>query len=951
MQTNPSGSIRMLLALAVLGSASVQRLDAAQQSMTAFPGSANSLVVLDGGQPYFELSFTGWGPNWRYLHFRGRVASGNGTSRLASSARVQPSGATVSFDVEVRPNSPRQLQLVVNVSTDRDTELTSLIASLELDGKAFAGGKVIVKDESGAQRTVTLPLGRKGLGRSVRRFTLVDAAGRRAVIQLQPPCEIPSDRAARIVLVGRRFSARRARRVTLTVELPKPVAYYALADQLPDDVDADQWFPFRPSADGVGENVLSLSDWIEKPAGKLGRITRDGDRLTYGGRPFKVWGINVCYSSCAPDKRLAERRARFYARYGINAVRLHKFADGPGWAGIQSKDSFAQFDAESLDRMDYFIDQLKKHGIFVALSAHFGTIQIGPDDLKDVPYAEEFGRFHPRQKRITAPASAFFYSPELQQLHIRQIVNLLRHRNPYTGLTYAEDPAIAFVEIINEQSVLFYTSMQPLKASPTLRRSVAKRFCDWLRQRYGRHEALAQAWGRRAFDSFQAEGFPSVGEHLDKNNILPLGNPWYWDPDQLNGSQGFRKRRLLDTLEFLYTLQCEAYDRYAKAVRAAGYDGELIGSNWQAGRAFSHYYNLHSDYRVGLIDRHNYFGGGRGSRFNDASMLRVPGGGMLSAGMQQVIDRPFMLSEWVHVFPNPWGVEGPAILAAYGLGLQGWDASFVFQNRDEGRFLDELGRSRWEVMTPQILGLFPAVARMVLRGDVRESDQVAPRFVHIPSLRDARLDFDDRIVQQYDIKSFDSDKVPAQALAAARCVIDFTDRDRSTPMFDLIPYRHDGALVSSTRQLRWFPGQTKHDGMITIDTRATKAVIGFAEGRRFQLGSVTITPQSRFAAIFVTARQRDRDLSNAKDILLIALARARNTGMKTFGNRLIQRGGPPIRLEPVRAEIRLQRRGRFRVYRLDHSGRLTQETLTPLSGTIRLDTGRDRTPYYLIRYE
>ena len=48
------------------------------------------------------------------------------------------------------------------------------------------------------------------------------------------------------------------------------------------------------------------------------------------------------------------------------------------------------------------------------------------------------------------------------------MVNLLKHRNPHTGLTYAEDPAIAFVEIINEQSILFYTSTAPLKASPTL---------------------------------------------------------------------------------------------------------------------------------------------------------------------------------------------------------------------------------------------------------------------------------------------------------------------------------------------------------------------------------------------------------------------------------------------------------------------------------------------------
>ena len=37
--------------------------------------------------------------------------------------------------------------------------------------------------------------------------------------------------------------------------------------------------------------------------------------------------------------------------------------------------------------------------------------------------------------------------------------------------------------------------------------------------------------------------------------------------------------------------------------------GEILGSNWQAGSNLSHYYNLWSDAQVGILDRHNYFGG------------------------------------------------------------------------------------------------------------------------------------------------------------------------------------------------------------------------------------------------------------------------------------------------------------------------------------------------------
>ncbi len=714
------------------------------------------------------------------------------------------------------------------------------------------------------------------------------------------------------------------------------------------------WYEFTPEND-TGPSAIGMQDWLEKPAGRHGRITREGGALVYHGKPIKLWGLNLCFSACAPDEELADRRAAFYAKYGVNSVRLHKFADGPGWAGIQSAQSVAEYDPEGLDRMDYLVAKLKEAGIYTTLSAHFGTMKMGPADRRDVSYLDEFGAFEGRNNRVAAPHSALFYSPELQALQIRQMVNLLRHRNPHTGLTYAEDPAIAAIEIINEQSILFYTSMGPLQKSPTLRRQVAERFSDWLKKKYGSHRGLVEAWGPKALDSFQREFPESIGEHLDKRSVLPLGNPWFWDPDQLAGSQAFRRQRLLDSLKFLYELQCEAYDRYVAAVREAGYDGEILGSNWQAGRALSHYANLHSDYRVGLIDRHNYFGGSRRGQkeFNNSSMLVRAGSGTLSSGMQQVVDRPFMLSEWIHVFPNEWGAEGPAIIGAYGLGLQGWDASYMFQNRDEGGFSKIVGGQPWDVTAPQVLGVFPAVARQVLRGDVAESDVLAVRNVHVPSLFEGKLGFDDKVVQGYDDKELDSSKVPARALAAARCVIAFTDTHQQTPVFRLNPHEKDGTIVSSTGQLRWKEGREGNTaGYFTMNTPGTRAVVGFAEGRTCELGSVTITPQSRFAAVYVTAREQEGDVDSSRNLLVVAVARARNTDMELGAeeNQLLERGKSPVLMEPVVASVRIGRPGAPKVILLDHDGRPTGRTLDVHDGAFTIDGARDKTPYYLLQY-
>lgn len=911
-------------------------------------GEAN-VAISHAGDEYFRFGAAAWGPNWAWTGIQGTLQSEAGAAVGSLKATIQ--GTTLRLGFRAERIAPNRLQLLYDLKAEKDAALTLFVVEVT-PGKLFEGRDVVVESQ-GRQSVARCPFGKQVIGDGVSALRWTDPQGRTTVMRFDPPCEISSDGAARIVLAKEQIQAAVPRRLGLTVELPAATDWYSRVADLPDEPGLAAWYPWQGTS-GADDSALSMADWLDKPAGKHGRILRQGHQLLYNRQPIKLWGLNLCYSACAPDKALADKRAAFYPRYGINAVRLHKFADGAGWSGIQSKESAAEYDPAGLDRMDYQVAKFKEVGIYVKLSAHFGAIKMGPADRRDVPFLDEFGPFKPGQDRVAAPHSAFFYSRELQDLHIRQIVNLLKHRNPYTGLTYAAEPSVCALEIINEQSVFFYTSMAPLKQSATLRRQVGERFSAWLRKKYGNQQDLIKAWGERSLDGFEKDGFPA-GEHLDKNNILPLGNPWYWDPQQLAGSQAYRKQRLLDTLQFLYEIQCEAYDRYVAAVRAAGYEGEIIGSNWQAGRAYSHYANLHSDARVGVIDRHNYFGGSGGGagRFKAGSMLARPGMGLLSSGLQQVADRPFMLSEWIHVFPSEWGAEGPAILGAYGLGLQGWDVSFMFQNGDNAAFSTQLGRQAWDVMAPQVLGLFPAVARQVLRGDVQESSTLAPRRVHVPSLFEGRLGFEDQVAQGYDDKELDSTAVSARTLGAARCVIEFVDQPAATPAFELAPFLKDGLLVSSTGQLRWKESRDVAGGWFAMDTEGTKAVVGFAEGQTVRLQGVAITPRSRFAAVYVSAPDKDGRLRASKRWLITALGRARNTGMKfnPAGDELLERGRGPVLMEPIQAELEVSGSRIAKVVLLDHDGRRTEKTLPVLDGRFIVDGARDKTPYYEVILE
>jgi hypothetical protein len=920
---------------------------AAGGGITAFPESHKTFTFIENGNTYLELNFGGWGPKWSWLGINGSLAEANGTTTALNTAVVKSSGAKLTLAAKVAKSGPRQLTFDIRVSTDKSTDLTFLIAGVSTGAEQFGKGKLTAVAAGGKTKTIGVPVGRGDLGARISRLVMVDRSGRKTTIKLDAGLDVMYDKDIRIVL-ARRLEAGKPVKARITIDLPADLTYHTSTQKAPAD-DSSGWYTFKPGSDYEKPDEISLAGWLEKPAGKHGRISRKDDDLIYNGKTIKLWGLNVCYSSCAPDKALADKRAGFYAKYGVNSVRLHKYADGPGWAGIQSAGSFAELDPDGLDRLDYFIAKLKAKGIYVKLSSTFG-VKLGPDDRKTVPYMDEFGKPKGSKGRVATGHGSVFLSPQLQDLQIRQIVNILKHKNRYTGLTYAKDPCVAVVELFNEDSALFYGTLGRLQKIPTLRKMASVKFCDWLAARYGSKAACLKAWGAGGLNSYAAEGFRN--ESWEKKTIAPAGNPWFWDPKQLAGSQKAKRLRALDTMLFLYEIQNEFYDRYVKAIRAAGYEGEILSSNWQAGRAYSHYYNLHSDWRIGMIDRHNYIGGGSGAKIDNVSMLRVPGSGLLSTGMQQAEDRPFMLSEWIHVTPNEWGVEGPAILGAYGMGLNGWDVSYMFQNRDAGEFSARIGKERWDVAAPNVMGIFPAVARQVLRGDVTESKVVARRNVHVKSLADGKLGFSDKVTQQHDVKTFDGDKVPAAALTVAKCVVKFTDRPVPTKAFDISKYVRNGVYGSSNGQLRWTPGKRKLDGYFTIDSPATKAVVGFAAGRTCKLGDVTITPQSRFGAIYVTARDAGATIASGGDLLVTAIARARNTGMRVhLDSRILNRGSGPVVMEPVTAKINIRRASAPTVHVLDHAGRKTGRTLQITNGTFDINGSRDKTCYYLVSYK
>ncbi|MCX7010319.1 MAG: hypothetical protein NTY53_24290 [Kiritimatiellaeota bacterium] len=212
------------------------------------------------------------------------------------------------------------------------------------------------------------------------------------------------------------------------------------------------------------------------------------------------------------------------------------------------------------------------------------------------------------------------------------------------------------------------------------------------------------------------------------------------------------------------------------------------------------------------------------------------------------------------------------------------------------------------------------------------------------NLETGQFDFSDKVQQQGDVKTFGG-SVPPEALAAGRCVVEFTDHQTQSTFPDISKFRDGDAIVSTTKQLRW---DTSGQGFFTVNTPGTKAVVGFAAGRPQKLEDVTIELQCPYASVFLTALDKGTTLANAKSALVNVVARNCNTGFSYFAmdSKTIDNGKAPILLEPVKAAITIAGRTVIAVHVLDQSGRRTGKTLTINAGRFELDGTRDQTLYY-----
>jgi hypothetical protein len=627
------------------------------------------------------------------------------------------------------------------------------------------------------------------------------------------------------------------------------------------------WFVFDPKPDAFSaRSGIDLRFLNEKTAGDGGWIGVKGSQFVHSrtGEPVRFWAVNGPSSKGRSD---LQTEARMLSKHGVNLVRVHHgYFDEKGNADLAAVSH--AFDV---------VDTMKAEGIFSHFSIYF-PLWLRPKP--DTPWLKGYDG----QK---IPFAALFFNKDFQKQYQEWWKALLLTTNPSTGKRLIDDPAVAGLEVINEDSYLFWTFNTAAIPDPELRLLEAQ-FGAWLKRKYGSLEGALRAWGGAKIDRDR----PTEG----RMGFRPLWNMF-----------SEKTPRDKDAAAFLVESQRGFYRDTYRFLRGLGFKGVITASNWITASPEVLGPLEKYSYTVGdFIDRHGYFGCHHrgeasewsvrdGHTYADRSALRFdpeePGKPRTFAhpAMDPSYDgKPSMISETTWNRPNRYRSEAPLFYAVYGA-LQDSDAIVHFA-LDSASWSVKPGffMQPWTLMSPAMMGQFPAAALIYRKGLVATGDLLVELNLKIGDLVDLRGTPlpQDAALDELRLKDVPKGTTlkPGNVIDplvhfAGRTNVKFSERGGPPKLKDQKPFidRRRQLVASSTGELRLDYGK----GVLTINARAAQGISGcLREAGTAVLKDLTVSSKLELGHI-VAVSLDGKPLATSSRVLLQAMSEEKPTGFDT----------------------------------------------------------------------
>ncbi|MEK7407980.1 MAG: hypothetical protein AAB225_23160 [Acidobacteriota bacterium] len=658
-------------------------------------------------------------------------------------------------------------------------------------------------------------------------------------------------------------------------------AFCLLSGSAPGQVEPGRW-AFNPAPDDFrADALLDLRFLNEKEAGGSGFVTVDanGDFLLGDGRPARFWSVNTTVGRekpfvVRPRGRKTEpdlaQHARFLAKRGVNMVRLHAHLNPDLKAKPSAK--LADVNEQERDWIWRTVAAMKREGIYTTISPYWAnTMQLSNN--WGIPGGAD-----------QAAHGLLFFDEKMQEGYKAWLRALFAETNPYTGVPLAREPAVAIIQLQNEDSLVFWT-VNNLKGAQRL--NLGRRFAAWVQQKYGSLELAMKEWSGNT-----VRGDDPASGVLEFHNI--------WEMTQVR--RGGVARRLADQLQFwtetMYRFNREMADYLLFDLGCA----QLVNAgNWKSADPVRLEDAERWSYTAAnVIAVNRYFSGVHngpnrgwaivnGDEFTSPSALLGPRDFPLN--LKQVRGYPMLVTESAWVMPMAYATEGPFLVAAY-LSLTGVDSFCWFSTGDDewtppqsaNGYLPSQGK--WLFGNPDMLGTFPAAALTFRLGYVRRGEPVVreeralgdlwqrrtPIIAESPSF-DPNRDSGD-IAPESSVKA----GVDPLAFLAGPVEAVYGGDPARTAVADLAQY-----ITDEGKTVRSVTGEIVLNtelGFCTVDTPKAQGVAAFFRNRgEFTLSDVAIRSANDYGTVMVVAMD-DLPIRESGRILVQVGTQSRPTGWK-----------------------------------------------------------------------
>lgn len=369
------------------------------------------------------------------------------------------------------------------------------------------------------------------------------------------------------------------------------------------------WFDVTYTTDdAIYEAPNSMAGLLDAPAGKYGRPTITGGNFYLNGSPVRFWGTNWDFTYIIDNISLMKNKSIPYKFEGYNMVRSHGLDNNQWGYGIfESTRTTTRtlddtpYSGSRIQMFDHGFKVLKDAGIYTQLTLYSSRTFLAGDSIAN------FSELVAVIKDATSSSAGYgwlskagqlliFWNTDIQNLFYEYAYNMLTRTNPYTGIAYKDDPALAIVQMMNEPWLETYfwsrdclndatyegytyggatwnrtTTVCTASLPASWYDPIKQSWNDWLEDKYSTIAAVKAAWGVDGTETFQ----PEVDDWSKAGFTFDIPNRYFCTQGKYSG--GWNGTHCTDPVDWMRDTQDAFYtDAIIYFRNTIGWEGAII---------------------------------------------------------------------------------------------------------------------------------------------------------------------------------------------------------------------------------------------------------------------------------------------------------------------------------------------------------------------------------------